>query len=329
MCAARSAAASDIGARDTPRVRCARRGACGVWGGERAPRRSQSAPTRASSIHPKPDAVAPTSDIAWCAGRVEEKDAIAMTASISPASSSPATASATSLAMSASAPLARSLPEVRVLGEVEITRRSELSVTATDLLCYFSLHPDAALDADDLVRLLERSGLQRAKTIRNALCELRQAYVVENVGTRRHPRYCVRDVESDWGQFQALTGRAGRSKQALAEDGLAALELVRAKPFLSRGGGICAWAFPRLVEDITTDVVAVAKRTANLLAARGRMDDAGWALRQGRLVAPKDPALRETHLTLAERAGGDVLGAALDLERRSAGDRALRHWLAP
>ncbi len=205
---------------------------------------------------------------------------------------------------------------VRVLGPVEITgwvEPPERRGAVEELCSFFALHPGRSFTTAELLAAVWPVGGDRPeatpKTARNHLSRLRRA-----VGPEHFPDavtsggYQLRDVVTDWGEFQRLTAQADATTAQEADRLRAeALSLVRGAPLADARGVQYGWAYAgSLASAMTVAVANCARRLSADRLAAGDPVSAEEAARAGLRGAPEDEGL----WLAAERAG------------RASGDRA-------
>jgi nucleoid-associated protein YgaU len=221
-------------------------------------------------------------------------------------------------------------PVVRVLGTVELagTTGVELPSThqrqATELIAFLAFNPGSR--GSDISKALWPSREPNLATRRSAVSRARRWLGVDGGGYEYLPRYWsahdggqadlesagyrLRGVRTDWHMFCELVGPD--LTQAPTSDLLAALDLVRGRPFEGVPLRKYAWA-EQLMHTISSGVVDVSHEVARRALLAGDVAMARHASQVGRLADPVDERSWRNGIR-AEIASGrrDAVGRLVD-----------------
>lgn len=221
-------------------------------------------------------------------------------------------------------------PVVRVLGSVELagTTGVELPSThqrqATELIAFLAFNPGSR--GSDISQALWPSREPNLATRRSAVSRARRWLGVDGDGYEYLPRYWstddggqadlesagyrLRGVRTDWHTFCDLVGPD--LSQTPTEDLLAALDLVRGRPFEGVPLRKYAWA-EQLMHTISSGVVDVSHEVARRALLAGDVAMARHASQVGRLADPVDERSWRNGIR-AEIASGrrDAVGRLVD-----------------
>jgi len=200
-----------------------------------------------------------------------------------------------------------------VLGPVEIVG-GEAPITrakSVELVAYLAMHRDAVIDADRLREALwpgRPPGGTLYTTASVARGMLGRAadgalHVPVLAGGERLYRLHT-SVASDVDRFTAAVRRAANESAEVAMDTLrAALELVRGRPFTTKGR---EWLWPHTeghLAILENDAAMAAHRLAQLCLDAGDAEGARWAIRRGLLANPGNEQLFRDAMLAADLLG--------------------------
>jgi hypothetical protein len=221
------------------------------------------------------------------------------------------------------------VPRVLVLGPVEVTGTVDERVPKRprrpiELICYLALHPGATQHQLDEALW---PGRRVVRNTRNPLVSRTRQWLGADAGGEPYlahvadgGTYSIRDeVTSDWHDFCALSHRGLAAGADGADDLVAALELVRGRPFLGVNPATYTWAEAG-IQDMISAVVDVAHALSELSLATGDHRRARWAATRGLMVEPCAELLYQDAMRAARTAGDldDVERLAATLRRQVA-----------
>jgi hypothetical protein len=203
-------------------------------------------------------------------------------------------------------------PRVLVLGPVEIEGVSDDGAPgrrrrATELVAYLALHPGATqFQLDEALW----PGLRVSRNTRNPLVSRTRQWLGTTgdgqpflglVGEGGHYTL-ARSVSCDWHDFCTLAKRGMATGPEGTADLIAALELVRGRPFLGVNPVAYGWA-EAATQDMISSIVDVAHELALRSLADGDSRRARWAAAQGLVVDAASELLYRDAIRAAASAG--------------------------
>ncbi|MGQ0631598.1 MAG: hypothetical protein ACT4P1_11180 [Sporichthyaceae bacterium] len=206
-------------------------------------------------------------------------------------------------------------PRVLVLGPVEIEGVSDDGAPgrrrrATELVAYLALHPGATqFQLDEALW----PGIRVSRNTRNPLVSRTRQWLGANPAGEPHlglvgegGHYTLAPaVSCDWSDFCVVAKRGLAAGADGAADLIAALELVRGRPFLGVNPVSYAWAEPD-TQDMISSIVDVAHSLADLSLAAGDLRRARWAASKGLVAEPFAELLYEDAIRAATALGDDA-----------------------
>jgi DNA-binding SARP family transcriptional activator len=216
-------------------------------------------------------------------------------------------------------------PCVLVLGPVEITGVSDDGAPgrrrrATELVAYLALHPGATqYQLDEALW----PGARVGRNTRNPLVSRTRQWLGTNVDGQPYLGLAAEgghyslgaEVCCDWRDFCALAERGLAAEAEGVDELVAALELVRGRPFLGVNPAAYGWAEAD-TQDMISAIVDVAHALAERALRRGDYRRARWAASKGLLADSMAELLVQDAIRAAQGAGDRE-----DIERLVAGLR--------
>lgn len=194
--------------------------------------------------------------------------------------------------------------EIRVMGTVEIAGITEdMGRRQVELAAFLALHEEREMTGEEIRAALWPDDVgSSAKNLRNAVSLLRNSLGKQSVPHARHGTgYCLVGILSDWSRFQELVARAQAHGPDEVDCLMAALKLIRGRPFEAVSPGSFEWAWSELhVSRMEVLVSQTAHRAINLCIASGDIDSARWSVMQGLVGCPFDRTLWSDRITVAK-----------------------------
>jgi len=203
-------------------------------------------------------------------------------------------------------------PTVCVLGPVEVCgwRGIPERAVVVELACFLALHQGRSFSGDELRFALRPNGEAEisAKSLRTYMSLLRNALGSDHVPSGKASGYSISEnVVSDWARFEALSAEEGTVRGLMA-----ALRLVRGRPFAGVAAGTYEWAYSELlVAEMEARIAAATKDAVKCSFVGSQFNDALAAARRGLLGVPGDIELWEWYLATARATGVRAWIAAL------------------
>ena len=218
-------------------------------------------------------------------------------------------------------------PRVLVLGPVEVVGASDDLAPgrrgrATELVAYLTLHPGATQHQLDEALW---PGCRVSRNTRNPLVSRTRQWLGTNADGQpflgliaAEGAYVISpEVRSDWHEFRYLAERGMAAEKVDADDLIAALQLVRGRPFLGVNPAGYGWAEAD-AQDMISAIVDTAHALAEVALALGDARRARWAAAKGLSAEPFAELLFQDAIRAATAAGdrGEVQRLARLLRRR-------------
>lgn len=223
-----------------------------------------------------------------------------------------------------------SAPRVLVLGPVEIVGVADDGAPgrkrrATELVAYLALHPGAThYQLDEALW----PGYRVSRNTRNPVISRARQWLGTNSAGEPYLGLAAEgghytlspEVSCDWREFSALAERGLAAGADGSTDLVAALELVRGRPFLGVNPAAYGWA-ESVTQDMISAVVDIAHALADLALDQGDYRCARWAAARGISVEPVAEELYRDAIRAAEGAGDpDDVARLLVAARRQVAD---------
>ena len=193
---------------------------------------------------------------------------------------------------------------IHVLGPVEVEDwlvPPERAIV-TELACYLALHRERPLSGEQLALALRPDEAREpsAKTMRTCTSLLRKAVGTMYLPSRGSGGYQFTFmVGTGWEIFKDWS-----TKDQEFSTRLAALDLIRGRPFQGVPAGTYGWVFSELwISQIESAIVALATEMGHECLYQCLVPKAEKAVRQGLLAVPYDRGLWKLRLEIAARQG--------------------------